>query len=403
MTKALIISGNNPSKQMLQALKELTLNGDELAPRGKKIKELRPVTIELTDGRKCMTYVKGRTINPFFQLFESAIWIASGRADVDTLAKYNDNMRSFSDDGITFNAPYGERMRDYGKNSYRDIEGTGLDQLRDCYAKLLADPDTRQAVLTLNNPTFDSSNYTLNGGKDIACNLILTFKLRQGHLDLTVFNRSNDVIWGTWGANLYQFSTILRLMAGWLGVPVGSYCQITDSLHIYTEDYAKDALDKIAEAYPNMYNSNLEEVWNLHYDNPTVPKLTIYETDDFLTHYWDSKLHATIHVNPEDIGVPHGDHFECVTKLIEHSVKDDYYKDVLYACYAYQLYKRGMFIQALASTNYMTESYEKIACLNFLFNPKLLKCVNSDWIRNVILTKIKNPVAQEILESKLSK
>ena len=56
------------------------------------------------------------------------------------------------------------------------------------------------------------------------------------YLDMTVFNRSNDLIWGMLGANVVHFSFLQEYMACCLGLDVGQYHQISNNLHIYTEN-----------------------------------------------------------------------------------------------------------------------------------------------------------------------
>src|SRR5690606_10759571 len=222
-----VFSGDNPTQLYLDATIEVIKDGKELAPRGKKVKELHPAVVQFTNPLNRVTFLKGRKINPFFQLAEG-IWILLGRADVDFLTRYNRNMANFSDNGVFFNAPYGERLRFWGKNDASGFIHNPIDQLYDAYKKLKADPDSRQAFAMIGDPRFDNSDYTLSGGKDVACNREIFFKIRDGKLDITVTNRSNDVHWGLWGANLNQFTTIQEMMASWLGVEVGVYTQMTD-------------------------------------------------------------------------------------------------------------------------------------------------------------------------------
>lgn len=54
------------------------------------------------------------------------------------------------------------------------------------------------------------------------------------YLNMTVFNRSNDLIWGTLGANVVHFSVLQEYMAARLGVKVGVYNQVSNNLHVYT-------------------------------------------------------------------------------------------------------------------------------------------------------------------------
>jgi hypothetical protein len=57
----------------------------------------------------------------------------------------------------------------------------------------------------------------------------------QKFLDMTVTNRSNDLIWGCLGANYVHFSFLQEYMATKLGVEVGTYYHFTNNLHVYTE------------------------------------------------------------------------------------------------------------------------------------------------------------------------
>ena len=56
------------------------------------------------------------------------------------------------------------------------------------------------------------------------------------YLDMTVINRSNDLVWGMLGANVVHFSFLQEYMAENLGVGVGVYNQMSNNLHIYTEN-----------------------------------------------------------------------------------------------------------------------------------------------------------------------
>lgn len=249
LTNARIYSGTNPSEMYFQSLIDLLENGKELAPRGKRVMEIRLVTFEFLNPQNQVTFLKGRSINPFFQLAE-VLWILEGRSDVAWLKRWNSNMAQFSDDGVTFNAPYGERLLSYNKNDYRGFIFNPINQIAEVINKLQDDTDTRQALAIMWNPMFDGYYYTNIGkGKDIPCNLVLDFKIRDGKLDLTVFNRSNDIHWGLFGANLAQFTFIQKFVAAALKVPVGVYYHVTNSLHVYLDDYSSSITGKLMDNY----------------------------------------------------------------------------------------------------------------------------------------------------------
>jgi hypothetical protein len=71
--------------------------------------------------------------------------------------------------------------------------------------------------------------------RDVPCNTHAYFRIR-GHdvLDMTVCNRSNDLLWGTFGANAVHFSMLQEFLANAMDLGVGYYHQFTNNLHAYT-------------------------------------------------------------------------------------------------------------------------------------------------------------------------
>ena len=351
-----VFSGSNSSELYLQALHALLKDGKRANPRGKQTAELRPVVIEYLDPTDRVTTLKGRIINPFFQLAE-ALWILGGRADVAWLSFYNSNMANFSDDGIHFNAPYGERIRFWGKNRARGIVSTpSTDQLKSAYLRLKEDPDTRQAVITIANPTFDSYQYTnLDKGKDIACNLNIKCKIRDGKLDISVDNRSNDLHWGTFGANLCQFATIQEVLASWLGVGIGTYYQISDSLHIYLDDYGAKETDKILKHHTT------DTAQNFRFDDEPRMSLDFLGYDKLMWEYWttlDELMHS------DDTYTDRG-----VVSLLEsiEVLPDEYWKMTFQAMVAYNAHKRGLGTGVYHALSDMKDCQWKVSCLRFLY------------------------------------
>lgn len=170
-----------------------------------------------------------RDANPFFHLYES-LWMLAGRDDVDSLAKYNARMKEFSDDGKRFwGSAYGYRWRRF----------FGFDQLIELVHLLKSEPLTRRAVLTMWSPRGDLLAIDDGAGafasKDVPCNQQIFFSAVSGRLDMTVTNRSNDAVWGAFGANYVQFSTLQEVIAGALNIPLGRYWQVSNNLHIYDE------------------------------------------------------------------------------------------------------------------------------------------------------------------------
>lgn len=168
-----------------------------------------------------------RNMNIFFLLAE-ALWIFAGRRDVAFMDTFNSKLKDYSDDGSVYNAPYGWRIRRHGINSNLSNVREGKDQLLEALNMLEQDNNTRRVVVQIWNAEFDLNKET----KDIPCNDLLMFKLREGKLNLTIANRSNDLNWGL-TTNVFQFSFLLEIMSQILGVEVGKQVHNSQSLHIY--------------------------------------------------------------------------------------------------------------------------------------------------------------------------
>lgn len=183
-----------------------------------------------------------RDANPFFHFFES-LWMLAGRNDLAFITQFNKQMVAYSDDGgITQPAAYGFRWREH----------FGYDQLAFIIDELKANPTTRRCVLAM----WDGGSYykvadsdehhhsvdhpgdlaqAISGSKDVPCNTHCYFRINAGVLDMTVLCRSNDIIWGAYGANAVHFSFLMEYVAQCVGVPMGKMYQLSNNFHYYTE------------------------------------------------------------------------------------------------------------------------------------------------------------------------
>lgn len=222
-------------------------NGREVKPRGKITREIRPVMLQVSYPKEHLVTSYGRPVNVAFALAE-VLWILAGRSNVEMLEFYNSNIKQFSDDGLVFNAAYGHRLR----------YGHGFDQLKDVIKTLKVDPESRQAVLNIWHPLRDRGwegwGHKPRETKDRACNTQAYLLVRDGKLEWTQLQRSNDIIWGT-PYNWMQWSHVQRYVADELGVQVGSFTHVINSLHIYMEGYynGEEEADRIN--YFSLYSS----------------------------------------------------------------------------------------------------------------------------------------------------
>lgn len=289
-----------------------------------------PVIVTYSHPTERVLFNGARDANPFFHLYE-ALWMLAGRNDVAPLNYFVKDFGSrFSDDGKTMNGAYGYRWRhttkfedtsfvpEYGGKglkAYSQVED-GVDQLDLLVAHLKAQPDSRRAVLQMWNveddllklgerklvhtdggachgtplvngrcpkcgitpDTQSTEIWPIGMSKDVCCNLSVMFSIRSNKcvlntgpievLDMTVTNRSNDMIWGMLGANYVHFTFLQEYMAARLGVAVGKYHHMTNNLHVYENTW------KPSE-WLRWYDENSRGQGDLLSDAEWYPKKTV--------------------------------------------------------------------------------------------------------------------------------
>jgi thymidylate synthase len=182
------------------------------------------VAFEIAQPRERWVVSRRPALNPGLAIAE-VFWILAGSNASGIVNHWFPGLAKFSGDGPTYYGAYGHRLR----------RQFGFDQIARAVDALSADPTTRQVALSIWDPRTDLP--TSDGkprSRDIPCNVLSLLKVRDGRLDWTQFMRSNDLDRGL-PNNLVQFTTIQEIVAGWLGVEVGSYHHWSDSLHVYVD------------------------------------------------------------------------------------------------------------------------------------------------------------------------
>lgn len=217
-----------------------------------------PVMTIYKNPRERVLFSPLRDANPFFHVME-ALWMLSGRNDVAFPVQFNKRFAEYSDDGKIAWGAYGWRWREF----------FGYDQLIAIIEELKNNPASRRCVLSMWNgmdvPLDDHAVNSIpsdmqvaaNGGKDVPCNTHAYFDCRGGKLNMTVCNRSNDAIWGAYGANVVHFSMLQEYMAEQVGVPMGVYRQMSNNFHAYLNVYDRSKMEAIADeaGSTNLYTS----------------------------------------------------------------------------------------------------------------------------------------------------
>lgn len=245
-----VFKGKTANSVWHQAMSELTDAKDFLMQESRAgyTRELLRGVFEIDDPRQRWVTVRRPGINPAFAIVE-VIWILQGRNDSRFLNNWNSKLPKFSGYGDIYHGAYGHRLRQYQE----------FDQLEQAYHALQNNPDSRQVVLQIWDARLDLPFADGQAkASDIPCNVMAFLKVRNGKLEWTQIARSNDLIRGV-PYNFIQFTMLQEIMAGWLGLSLGQYVHIADSLHIYEKD--------VDDFYPEATFG--DEV--VHYESLTQP------------------------------------------------------------------------------------------------------------------------------------
>ena len=221
-----LFSADTANDVWTQAAEALTTKDVISQPgRGGPTRELLRSVFEISDPTQRWVSSRSPAINPAFAIAE-VIWILCGRRDASFLTYFNRSLKKFAGDLPEYPGAYGYRLR----------YNLGFDQLERAYHALSACRDSRQIVLQI----WDGrSDLPRDDGRpqstDEPCNIVALLKVRNDRLEWTQILRSNDLFLGV-PYNFVQFTTLQEILAGWLGVGIGAYVQLSDSLHVYDRD-----------------------------------------------------------------------------------------------------------------------------------------------------------------------
>ena len=260
---------------------------------GTTYEALEPVTTVYSNPCERVCLLKARDANPFFHYIES-LWMLAGRKDLKPLTYFVKSMEDFSDDGETLWGAYGWRWKSYFHKDQIDI----------VYKMLKENPEDRRAVLQM----WDANKDLNRNGKDVPCNTNIYFKVRENKLNMTVCNRSNDMLWGAYGANVVHMSVLQEYIASLLGVGVGVYRQVSDSFHIYLNPVWDKVKGIEIDIYTYRNIPNPYDTFSTTYEHKPLfisPDTLNWELDRFFNiNYNDLDTNGWVNPALKDIAVP---------------------------------------------------------------------------------------------------
>ena len=319
---------------------------------------LGPVVTVYAKPTERVLFNPARDANPFFHLMES-LWMLKGRNDVEFVKYYASTMGLFSDNGKTLHGAYGYRWR----------EALGFDQLNVIIEELKANFKSRRCVLQMWDATNEEGScdlyFATKGGKDVPCNTHAYFDTVGGKLNMTVCCRSNDVIWGAYGANAVHFSFLLEYVARSANLPIGEYRQFSNNFHIYVDRpdvvrllEADDTYYKAFQTRPDIYRNEYSII-----DVATAKLGGMYNCEPF-----------PIMENgcQQEFDVDLAKFFELWRSSPTNCIQAPHFRTPFFSCVvvpmheAYQRYKRGDLTAAHRTAGLIDASDWRLACQQWL-------------------------------------
>lgn len=229
-----VFESDNLNSLYVELINSLSQKGKEIVKEGRKIKELYPCVIKITNPKEGILVVKGRPYSPAFAIAE-AIWNLAGDSD-DWLCRYNPIYKKYFTDG-KLKAGYGNRIFNWDKTT---------NQFELVANRLKNEPQTEHANIIIFNPSYD-----LIKPKFVPCITKLKFRIRSNKLHMSSFMRSQDM-WLGFPYDINLLLTLFQLMAVQLNMEMGDYFHYCDNIRLYEADY--EQANKIENSFSDCDN-----------------------------------------------------------------------------------------------------------------------------------------------------
>jgi hypothetical protein len=190
---------------------------------------------EVLNAQLILTDPHSRLIPPGWTTFSlrvavaRVVWHLRASSTLDEIAFYEPRVADYSDDGLT--VP--------GSNFEARLLG-GVNQLQAAIDRLRHDASSRRAAMVVWRP--DDS---VRESRDIPCVFGMTLHIRDGHLLVTALMRSNNAL-HLLPYNVFELALLGEIAATELGVPMGPYLHLCQSLHVMEDelDGARRVVDR---------------------------------------------------------------------------------------------------------------------------------------------------------------
>ena len=224
-----------------ELIQNIDTHGDLSKPRDLEVKELLLANVRI-DPTKPIANFEARSFNWKYFAGEMA-WYLHRDTNIDYINKFSGFWKGITNPGTN------EINSNYGALVIND------DQIGWVVDSLLADKNSRQAIMFFNQPKFQ-----FEGNKDFVCTMYANFFIRSNRLHMKVQMRSNDVFYGvTFDAPFFSFLMqsvylILKKNEKYSDLTLGTYHHFADNIHYYERHF--ELADKIKRLHPTTLQDN---------------------------------------------------------------------------------------------------------------------------------------------------
>lgn len=204
------------------ALSDCFRYGQELSPRGLKIREIEDYSISISPISPFMSFTARHYDLNYFKA--EMLW----KLGAD---RFDESIKKHAKMWATVQNPDGSFNSNYGFYWFGEQQG-----FSHVVNELIKDKDSRQAVIPMLNASHMGSDV-----KDKVCTMGVGFRIRDNALNMSVHMRSSDQIFGL-GTDIPTFSFLYRMVYGMLkdvypNLVDGRLCISAMSSHIYERHF----------------------------------------------------------------------------------------------------------------------------------------------------------------------
>ncbi len=187
------------------------------------------------------------------------LWFLQGDTNVHYLQEHGVHIwDEWADANGDLGPVYGHQWR-----SWRDYDGTTIDQIRNVVAQIRQHPDSRRLIVSAWNVA-EVDTMALP-----PCHTLFQFYVAHGKLSLQLYQRSADIFLGV-PFNIASYALLLLMVAQVCGLQAGDFVHTFGDAHIYLNhiDQVRLQLTRTPRPLPTMHlNPAVQDIFNFHYED----------------------------------------------------------------------------------------------------------------------------------------